>query len=145
MPTVATPVISKATGNYQGPQSVTITCATPSSTIFYTTDGTTPTEVAGSPTGTTETYSTAIAVNSNTVIEAIGYVDLDTDSAVAISVIGIVPIVPPGVIINFTPAQIQLLQTTLRAELQEGYAVNPFTASQSELIQGALAALAAAV
>lgn len=39
----ATPVISPATGSYFTQQSVTMSCSTGSSSIYYTTDGTTPT------------------------------------------------------------------------------------------------------
>lgn len=42
-PAAATPVISLATGVYPGEESVTITDAMPSSTIYYTTNGTYPT------------------------------------------------------------------------------------------------------
>ncbi|MBK6965943.1 MAG: chitobiase/beta-hexosaminidase C-terminal domain-containing protein [Bacteroidales bacterium] len=40
LPVVAAPVISPSTGNYYAPFSATITCSTPASSIYYTTDGT---------------------------------------------------------------------------------------------------------
>ena len=40
---VATPVFNLAPGNYPGPQNITMTCATPSTEIRYTTDGSQPT------------------------------------------------------------------------------------------------------
>ena len=46
--TTATPVITPGSGSYTGSQSVTITDATSGSTIFYTTDGSTP--QTGTPT-----------------------------------------------------------------------------------------------
>jgi len=42
--TIATPAFDPDEGTYTGPQTVTITCATPGATIRYTTDGTEPTE-----------------------------------------------------------------------------------------------------
>jgi hypothetical protein len=41
-PICATPVISPATGSYTSPQTVNITCSTPGSTIYYTTNGNEP-------------------------------------------------------------------------------------------------------
>ena len=41
-PICATPEISPATGNYTSPQTVNITCSTPGSTIYYTTNGNEP-------------------------------------------------------------------------------------------------------
>ena len=40
---LATPTLSLASGTYPGPQSVAISCATTGTTIYYTTDGSTPT------------------------------------------------------------------------------------------------------
>ena len=42
-PAVATPVLSLAEGSYSGPQTVTVTDATPGVAIYYTTDGSYPT------------------------------------------------------------------------------------------------------
>lgn len=82
MTTVATPTFSPVAGNYGAPQTVTISCVTPSSTIFYTTDGTTPTEIGGVPQGTALTYTVPVAVSISETLKAIGYVLGDTDSAV---------------------------------------------------------------
>ncbi len=41
--TMPTPVFSLPTGNYVGAQAITVDCAISSATIYYTTDGTTPT------------------------------------------------------------------------------------------------------
>ena len=63
----AAPTFSPVPSSYTAVQSVTILDGTPSSTIYYTTDGTAP-----SPnTGTTRVYSTPIAVNATTTIQAI--------------------------------------------------------------------------
>ena len=65
-PTCATPTFDPAGGNYNTTQSVEITCDTPSSTIYYTTDG-------SDPDNTDTVYSSAISVSSTTTIKAIAY------------------------------------------------------------------------
>ena len=67
VPTVATPVFTPAAGYYETAQNVTITCATEGATIYYTTDGTTPTNASTQ-------YTAPIAVSQNTTIKAIAYV-----------------------------------------------------------------------
>ena len=77
-PQVATPTFSPIAGTYVGSQSVTISCSTPSSTIYYTTDGSTPT--TGSP-----VYSSPVAVVSSETLQAIataaGYSQSNVGSA----------------------------------------------------------------
>jgi hypothetical protein len=63
MPPAATPVISPASGTYTSVQTVTITDATPSATIYYTTNGSVPT------TSSTK-YTGPISVSSSETIEA---------------------------------------------------------------------------
>ncbi len=72
----ATPVFSVAGGTYSSAQTVTITDATPGATIFYTTDGTTPT--ASSP-----VYTGPITVSSSETLEAIATATGYKTSAVA--------------------------------------------------------------
>ena len=74
--TVATPTFSPAAGAYTGAQSVTISDSTSGSTIYYTTNGTTPT------TSSTK-YTAAISVTASETIEAIATASGDTNSAVA--------------------------------------------------------------
>lgn len=50
-----------------------------------------------------------------------------------------------AITVLLTAAHVNLLQSVLREQLQEGYASNPFTSSQSALIKSALAALGQAV
>jgi uncharacterized repeat protein (TIGR03803 family) len=74
--TAATPVISPAAGMYSSAQSVTITDATAGATIYYTSDGTTPTAASTKYTG-------AISVSASETIEAIAVVSGYANSAVA--------------------------------------------------------------
>ncbi len=71
------PTFSPAAGTYNSNQSVTITCATSGATIYYTTDGSTPTT-------SSTVYSSAIALNGEgtTTIKAIA-VKSGVSSAVA--------------------------------------------------------------
>ena len=72
----ATPVFSPAAGTYTTAQSVKITSATVGSTIYYTTNGATPT------TASTK-YTTAIPVAASETIKAIAIATGSTTSAVA--------------------------------------------------------------
>jgi hypothetical protein len=72
-PAVAKPTFDPADGEYTEAQSVTITCTTEGSTIYYTTDGT-------EPTNQSTPYTGAIAVSETTIIKAIAYVGTDASS-----------------------------------------------------------------
>ena len=75
--TVAAPVFKPdGTISFRGTQTVEVSCATPGASIYYTTDGTTPTS-----TGTV--YSGAISLTSTTTIKAIAVKTDMNDSAVA--------------------------------------------------------------
>jgi hypothetical protein len=74
--TAATPTFSVAAGTYATTQSVTIADATSGATIYYTTNGTTPT------TSSTK-YSAAISVSATETIEAIAVATGSANSAVA--------------------------------------------------------------
>lgn len=71
----ATPTFSPAAGTYSSAQSVTISCATSAPTIYYTTDGSTPTTSSA-------VYSSAITVSSSETIKAIATATGYTQSAV---------------------------------------------------------------
>ena len=79
--TVETPEITPATGKFGGPQQVTITCATEGAAIYYTTDGTVPTNES-------TLYEAPFTVSETTTVKAIAYVDTDA-SKVASSTITI--------------------------------------------------------
>lgn len=77
--TVATPTFSPVAGNYSSSQSVTLTCTTPTSNIYYTIDGSTPTFPI---TGTTVLYTSPISVSASETIKAIGVANAFINSAV---------------------------------------------------------------
>ncbi|HPS40012.1 MAG TPA: chitobiase/beta-hexosaminidase C-terminal domain-containing protein [Candidatus Cloacimonadota bacterium] len=76
MEVVATPVISPVSGVYSTPQTVTITCATASASIYYTTNGTEPTEAS-------TLYTSGFSVSATTTVKAKAYKTGFTASSVA--------------------------------------------------------------
>ena len=79
LPTASTPTFSPAPGNYTAPQSVTLSDTTPGATIYYTTDGSTPT--TSSP-----KYTAPIPVNTTTTIKAMAAASGYNNSALATGV-----------------------------------------------------------
>jgi hypothetical protein len=79
LPTAATPTFSPAPGNYTSAQSVTLSDTTTGATIYYTTDGSTPT--TSSP-----KYTAPISVNTTTTIKAIAAASGFNNSALATGV-----------------------------------------------------------
>ena len=77
-PVAATPTFSVPGGVYTSAQSVTLSCSTASSTIYYTTTGTTPTT-------SSSVYSAAISVSATETLEAICTASGFTNSAVALA------------------------------------------------------------
>lgn len=71
----ATPTFSPAGGSYGSTQTVTINCSTSGSTIYYTTDGSTPTT-------SSSVYSTALSISTTTTVKAIATASGYTQSAV---------------------------------------------------------------
>jgi hypothetical protein len=82
--TVATPVITPTAGTYSGPLTVTITCPTTSATLYYTTDGTTPT-------ASSSLYTAPLTVSSSETIKVIGVETGFTSSSVVSSTFTIEP------------------------------------------------------
>ncbi len=74
--TAAMPTFSPGTGTYTSTQSVTIADTTPGATIYYTTNGTTPTTSSA-------VYSSAITVSASTTLEALAVAPGYAQSAVA--------------------------------------------------------------
>ncbi len=89
----ATPTFKPAGGSYSTPQSVTISDATAGATIYYTTDGTTPTS-------SSTKYTGAIAVSSTETIEAIALAAGHSYSSVTTAAYSIPP---PAATPTFTP------------------------------------------
>ena len=75
-PTVAAPAFSPGGGTYSSAQTVTITSSTGGATLRYTTDGSTPSETAGT------VYSGPVSISATTTLKAIAYESGMTDSAV---------------------------------------------------------------
>ena len=92
----ATPSFSPAAGTYTSTQSVTISDTTPGSSIYYTTNATTPT------TGSSK-YTAAISVSSTETIEAIAAASGHTNSALATAVYTINSNVVPASLTTPTP------------------------------------------
>ena len=72
---VATPSFTPSSGNFTEEQSVTITCETPGVSIYYTTDGTTPTS-------SSTLYEGPITISETTTLKAIAII-ADDESEVA--------------------------------------------------------------
>lgn len=75
----AAPVFTPPAGTYSSAQSVTITSATPSATIYYTTNGTTPTT-------SSTLYTGPISVSASETVKAIATSSSFSDSTVATAV-----------------------------------------------------------
>ncbi len=97
---VSAPVIRPATGAYDKPQAVSISCATPGASIRYTLDGSVPTFSEGA------FYSSSFMLGKNTVVNAIafkaGMADSDISRAV-FEITGEVSIDPPSVLSEMEP------------------------------------------
>ena len=80
-PTCATPTFSPAAGSYIGTQSVTISSTTTGSTIYYTTNGSTPTTSSSS--GSAGAASATVSVSSSQTLKAYAVKAGSDDSEVA--------------------------------------------------------------
>ena len=93
LPAAVTPTFSPVAGTYTSAQSVTISDTTTGATIYYTTNGTTPTT-------SSSVYSGAIPVSSTETLEAIATASGYSTSAVATAAY---TITPPAAIPTFSP------------------------------------------
>ena len=87
--TTAVPVLTPGSGEYVGPQVVTITCLTPGATIYYTTNGSTPT--TSSPSGVSGLTVTLSANTPSLTIQAYAHETGFTDSGMASATYQTVP------------------------------------------------------
>ena len=92
-PTCATPTFLPVAGTYTTTQSVTIASETDGASIYYTTDGSTPTDES-------TLYSSAISVSSTTTVKAIAIKDGMTNSSVASSTYTILPVLHAGTAVD---------------------------------------------
>ncbi len=88
-PTAGKPVITPAGGTYSGSVSVTMSSSTPTATIYYTTDGSSP------GTGSNQ-YGGALNLTSNTTLKAIAVASGMNDSAIASAAFTITAAPPPS-------------------------------------------------
>jgi len=91
--TAATPTFSPAAGSYTTAQTVTISDSTAGATIYYTTNGATPT-------ASSTKYTAAISVSSTETIEALAVASGDTNSAIGSAVYTITPTVATATVVG---------------------------------------------
>jgi hypothetical protein len=87
-PQVSTPAFDPPAGTYTSTQTVTISTATYGASIRYATDGSTPSETAG----TLYTGYTGVTVSSTTTLKAVAYESGYADSSVASATYTIPPV-----------------------------------------------------
>jgi sugar lactone lactonase YvrE len=114
----ATPVISPASGTYTGVQAATITDASSGAVIYYTTDGTTPTN-------TSNVYSGSIAIAATTTLQAIAIAPGLGQSAVVAATYTIVLPVAPTVAATPSATSITTAQTLTVAVTVAGTSGSP--------------------
>ncbi|MBT9332595.1 chitobiase/beta-hexosaminidase C-terminal domain-containing protein [Paracidobacterium acidisoli] len=95
-PVAATPVFTPKGGTYTAAQSVTISDTTAGASLYYTTDGSTPTTAS-------TLYSTPITVSTNETVKAIAVAGGYTASAVG-SAVYTITVAGPAATPTFTPA-----------------------------------------
>jgi hypothetical protein len=92
----ATPTFSPASGTYASAQSVTISNSTSGATIYYTTDGTTPSTAS-------TVYTSPVSVTATETIQALAVASGLSQSAVASSTYAIVPLGPAPSLTSASP------------------------------------------
>jgi hypothetical protein len=118
-PATPAPILSLPSGSYSSPQSLTITDLLTGATIYYTTDGTTPT------TSSTE-YTGPITVSSTETIEAIAVAIGYSPSAVTTAAYTI-DISTPGFTLSASPVSVSVPQGGTGASTISAINVGGFT------------------
>ena len=135
----ATPVISLATGSFTSVQTVTITDSTANATIYYTTDGSTPTTASN-------VYNGAITVAETETLQAIAVAAGYTESAVASATYTInIPISAPSVKVTTSSATISTAQTLSVSVTVSSGAGNPIPTGTVTLTSGNYSSAATAL
>ncbi len=93
----ATPAISPASGTYPSPQTATITDSTPGAVIYYTTDGTAPSNASS-------VYAGPVAIPATTTLKAVAFAPGSAQSAVASATYTIIPIGAAAASVTLTPS-----------------------------------------
>jgi hypothetical protein len=123
--TVPAPQFSPATGTYDTAQTVNIYDITPSATVYYTTDGTTPTTASA-------LYSGPIVVTANETIRAFATAPKLASSATASAAYGIGKVVAPPAF-SLAPGSYTSAQSVTIADITPGttiyYTINGTTPS----------------
>jgi len=116
MPAAASPAFSLASGTYTSPQTVSISDATAGATIYYTLDGSTPTNLSPK-------YATALTISKTTTIHAIAEATGFANSAIASATYTINP--PPASAPVFSPAvgTYHAIQTVTLTDATKGAAI----------------------
>lgn len=107
LPQAATPTISLAAGNYTIAQTITLADTTTGATIYYTTDGTTPT-------ASSNVYSTPLTLSATETLNAIAIATGYSPSTVATAAYT-VKLLPPGFALSTNPSTL-----TIPAGMQYG-------------------------
>lgn len=125
---VTPPVIHPAGGTYYDPIEVSITCINPDATIYYTTDGSTPTTASSA-------YTEPFALSQNTTVKAVAAFDDEMSDVVSAEYVfaDATPVqnvwesltVPDGGTVRFTNSVITLIQNKnyLYVKDETGYAL----------------------
>jgi hypothetical protein len=129
------PEFSPAPGAYITAQTVTLSDATPGASIYYTTDGTTPT-------ANSSAYSGSISVSATEALQAIAVAPGYTASGVATAVYTIGVAAPPTIIVTPSASSITSAQALTVTVAVSGGSTNPVPTGSVTLTGGGYASTA---